>query len=282
MKRPGMAGEAMVAARRIIALPVETEQRQALVEISRSRTEPANRVERARIILAYTRPIGEFDETKPLVGAKPFDNATDGWPGRASNPGWLNRGRECARFLVLGISVELATPQITEILMSQLGFLEGEIPDGSEECGETLATHRCEWSLVGHTRLPFTGYRPDHRAWVELAAIDAHRAAEVASDLERRHDDGVAREARRDRFEICDFAGRAAAGHSVPPRSVRWVRKVLNSMRTKRQNGPAGTCIAWRPRGAPAPLRLDIQREKRKRHVGGHHAFGVESTAWLG
>jgi hypothetical protein len=43
----------MVAARRIIALPVETEQRQALVEISRSRTEPANRVERARIILAY-------------------------------------------------------------------------------------------------------------------------------------------------------------------------------------------------------------------------------------
>ena len=43
----------MVAARRIIALPVETDQRRALVEISRSRTEPANRVERARIILAY-------------------------------------------------------------------------------------------------------------------------------------------------------------------------------------------------------------------------------------
>ena len=39
-----MAGRAMVAARRIIALPVETEQRRALVEISRSRTEPANRV----------------------------------------------------------------------------------------------------------------------------------------------------------------------------------------------------------------------------------------------
>jgi hypothetical protein len=43
----------MVAARRIIALPVETDQRRALVEISRSRTEPANRVERAGIILAY-------------------------------------------------------------------------------------------------------------------------------------------------------------------------------------------------------------------------------------
>lgn len=43
----------MVAARRVIAFPVETDQRRALVEISRSRTEPANRVERARIILAY-------------------------------------------------------------------------------------------------------------------------------------------------------------------------------------------------------------------------------------
>src|SRR5499425_1945096 len=43
----------MVAARRIIALSVEADQRRALVEISRSRTEPANRVERARIILAY-------------------------------------------------------------------------------------------------------------------------------------------------------------------------------------------------------------------------------------
>ena len=43
----------MVAARRIIALSVDADQRRALVEISRSRTEPANRVERARIILAY-------------------------------------------------------------------------------------------------------------------------------------------------------------------------------------------------------------------------------------
>jgi hypothetical protein len=56
------------------------------------------------------------------------------------------------------------------------------------------------------------------RARIELAAIDAHRAAEAAADLERRLDDGVAREARRDRLKIRDFAGRAAAGHSVPPR----------------------------------------------------------------
>jgi hypothetical protein len=72
---------------------------------------------------------------------------------------------------------------------------------------------------LGDTWVPFAGYRPDHRAGVELGTIDAHRAAEAAADLERRLDDRVAREARRDRFEIGDFAGWAAAGHSVPPRS---------------------------------------------------------------
>jgi hypothetical protein len=75
--------------------------------------------------------------------------------------------------------------------------------------------------------MPFASYRPDHRTGVELAAIDAHRAAEAAADLERRLDDGIPRQARRHRFEIGDFAGRGAAGHSVPPRSVR-VRKILN------------------------------------------------------
>ena len=43
----------MVAARRVIALSVNADEHRALVEMSRSRTEPANRVERARIILAY-------------------------------------------------------------------------------------------------------------------------------------------------------------------------------------------------------------------------------------
>jgi transposase len=37
----------------VIALPTDAEQRQRLLEISRSRTEPTSRVERARIILAY-------------------------------------------------------------------------------------------------------------------------------------------------------------------------------------------------------------------------------------
>ena len=43
----------MVAPRRVIALPTDAGQRQRLLEISRSRTGPTSRVERARIILAY-------------------------------------------------------------------------------------------------------------------------------------------------------------------------------------------------------------------------------------
>lgn len=46
-------GDPVVAPRRVIALPTDAEQRQRLLEISRSRTEPTSRVERARIILAY-------------------------------------------------------------------------------------------------------------------------------------------------------------------------------------------------------------------------------------
>jgi hypothetical protein len=33
-------------------------------------------------------------------------------------------------------------------------------------------------------RMPFAGYRLDHRARVELTAIDPHRAAEAAADFE--------------------------------------------------------------------------------------------------
>src|ERR1700680_4362795 len=55
-KRRGIGnglGGFMVAPRRVIALPTEAGQRQLLLAISRSRTEPTSRVERARIILAY-------------------------------------------------------------------------------------------------------------------------------------------------------------------------------------------------------------------------------------
>jgi hypothetical protein len=63
----------MVAARRIIASSVDADQRRALVEISRSRTEPANWVECARIILdpavSRQRP-GRFRRDPPLPQAK--------------------------------------------------------------------------------------------------------------------------------------------------------------------------------------------------------------------
>jgi hypothetical protein len=39
--------------------------------------------------------------------------------------------------------------------------------------------------------MPFAGFRPDHRGGIEFTAIDAHRAAEAAADLERGLDDGV-------------------------------------------------------------------------------------------
>jgi hypothetical protein len=36
---------------------------------------------------------------------------------------------------------------------------------------------------LGHTRVPFAGYRPD-RAGIEVATIDADRAAEASADLQ--------------------------------------------------------------------------------------------------
>src|SRR5260370_40364577 len=67
----GWRGEAMVAARRIIALSVEADQRRALVEISRSRTEPANRVERARIILAYLEEPSAYAVARAMGVSQP-------------------------------------------------------------------------------------------------------------------------------------------------------------------------------------------------------------------
>ena len=46
-------GDPVAAPRPVIALPANAEQRQGLLEISRSRSEPTSRVDRARIILAY-------------------------------------------------------------------------------------------------------------------------------------------------------------------------------------------------------------------------------------
>src|SRR5215831_17946941 len=121
----------MVAARRIIALSVEADQRRALVEISRSRTEPANRVERARIILAYlgepsayavaramrvsqqtvTRCLGRAAELGVLVALD--DRARPGRDARitAEARTWLV-GLACAKPTELGYPHELWTTRL--------------------------------------------------------------------------------------------------------------------------------------------------------------------------
>src|SRR6476660_2224249 len=65
-------GDPVVAPRRVIALPTDARQRQRLLEISRSRTEPTGRVERARIILAY------LDDTSAYAVARDRSDAADG------------------------------------------------------------------------------------------------------------------------------------------------------------------------------------------------------------
>ena len=50
---------------------------------------------------------------------------------------------------------------------------------------------------------------------VDLATVDTHRAAEAGADVESGFDDRIPTETRQDRFEIADFPGQAAAGHSV-------------------------------------------------------------------
>src|SRR5437764_11848656 len=68
-------GDPVVAARRVIALPTDAEQRQRLLEISRSRTEPTGRVERARIILAE-RALDESPAILLAQGPRPLTHAS--------------------------------------------------------------------------------------------------------------------------------------------------------------------------------------------------------------
>jgi hypothetical protein len=53
--------------------------------------------------------------------------------------------------MVLGISVELATPRIAETLMSQLGFLEGDarsVREGEARCPLAVTGRKDVWSMV--------------------------------------------------------------------------------------------------------------------------------------
>jgi hypothetical protein len=71
----------MVAPRRVIALPTDAGQRQRLLEVSRSRTEPASRVERARIILAYLEDPSAYGVVRLI------DAVLDGVPAFSMPPG---------------------------------------------------------------------------------------------------------------------------------------------------------------------------------------------------
>ena len=70
-----------------------------------------------------TGPVGEFDEPKAFLGVEPFDNPTDRGAGRVferlAEPG---SGAEGAGLWVVGVDVEVATPRMTKILISQLWF----------------------------------------------------------------------------------------------------------------------------------------------------------------
>jgi hypothetical protein len=61
---------------------------------------------------------------------------------------------------------------------------------------------------LGHARLPLAAYRLDHRARVELTAIDPHPAAEAAADIEGGFDNDVAGVTRR-RVSLIDCSARS-------------------------------------------------------------------------
>jgi hypothetical protein len=67
--------------------------------------------------------IGEFDESEALVRVEPFNDTVNRGTGRclegrSAEPGW---GFESAGLWVVDVSVEVATPRMTKILVSQLG-----------------------------------------------------------------------------------------------------------------------------------------------------------------
>jgi len=79
-------------------------------------------------------PIGEFDEPEPLFGVEPLDDPVDRGTGRVferlAEPG---SGAEGAGLWVVGVDVEVATPRMTKILISQLWFLVGSCPISQAE-----------------------------------------------------------------------------------------------------------------------------------------------------
>ena len=79
---------------------------------------------------ALVELIGKLDEPKSLLWAEPLYDCTDWRTGRYLEPGLgePEPSAESTRLWVMGISVEVATPRMAEILVSQTRFLSG-VPD---------------------------------------------------------------------------------------------------------------------------------------------------------
>ena len=71
---------------------------------------------------SVARPIREFDEPEAFLRVEPLDDSVDRGTGRCFEPGLAEpgSGSESTRLWV-GISVEVATPRMTKILISQFG-----------------------------------------------------------------------------------------------------------------------------------------------------------------
>jgi hypothetical protein len=112
-----------------------------------------------------------------------------------------------------------------------------------------------------HTRMPFAGVRADHRAGIELPAVDAHRAAEAAANLESGLDHGVTRQARGDRLEISDLRGglRRAIPFLLVRSRVGGLMSVLYGIAKARNAGTAASladCNGRPTKEMPARTRI--------------------------
>jgi hypothetical protein len=86
--------------------------------------------QQARVEEGIARPIREFDEPEAFVGVEPLDDTLDGRAGRCLEPGLAEpgSGAKSTELWMVGIDVEVATPRMTKILISQLWFLVGSCP----------------------------------------------------------------------------------------------------------------------------------------------------------
>jgi hypothetical protein len=101
--------------------------------------------------------------------------------------------------------------------------------------------------------MPFAGVRVNHRSGIELPAIDTHRAAEAAADLEGGLDDGVAGEARGDRLEIRDFPGRTSAGQFRSSSFDQGVGHRISLFYADKRSGLPAYCVPERCKSEKTP-----------------------------